>query len=202
MPLHLGPGRTLYGHAQLLPAASTGRAGCTLAGIPSAGQACIRAGRGRFYVALSQQPPATPYQQPPGTQPRPAAGEAAAHDRDADQHPASEAHRLLRCRARGHLGLRQADHRATGRGRVGPPDDGTQGHRRSGNSQHTASLDVLAEPNYYNKCRRTSSTRVFASHETDDWEQLANVSHRAALADSASSLYTTSFPIHSMARSV
>src|SRR5579863_9913385 len=40
MPLHLDPGRTLYGHAQLLPAASTGRAGCcTLAGIPSAGQA-------------------------------------------------------------------------------------------------------------------------------------------------------------------
>ena len=73
---------------------------------------------------------------------------------------------------------------------------------RQQNSQHTASLDVLAEPNYYNKCRRTSSTRVFASHETDDWKQLANVSHRAALADSASSLYTTSFPIHSMARSV
>jgi hypothetical protein len=32
------------------------------------------------------------------------------------------------------------------------------------NSQHTASLDVLAEPNYYSKCVQTSSTRVFASH--------------------------------------
>jgi hypothetical protein len=32
------------------------------------------------------------------------------------------------------------------------------------NSQHTASLDVLAEPNYYSKPVQTSSTRVFASH--------------------------------------
>jgi hypothetical protein len=30
--------------------------------------------------------------------------------------------------------------------------------------QHTASLDVLAEPNYYSKLLQTSSTRVFASH--------------------------------------
>ena len=30
-------------------------------------------------------------------------------------------------------------------------------------SQHTASLDVLAEPNYYSKLLQTSSTRVFAS---------------------------------------
>jgi len=35
-------------------------------------------------------------------------------------------------------------------------------------SQHTASLDVLAEPNYYSKCARTSSTRVFASHSPTD----------------------------------
>ncbi len=33
--------------------------------------------------------------------------------------------------------------------------------------QHTASLDVLAEPNYYSKCRETSSTHVFASHLSD-----------------------------------
>jgi hypothetical protein len=32
------------------------------------------------------------------------------------------------------------------------------------NSQHTASLDVLAEPNHYSKPMQTSSTRVFASH--------------------------------------
>jgi|HubBroStandDraft_6_1064221.scaffolds.fasta_scaffold11575_3 hypothetical protein len=31
-------------------------------------------------------------------------------------------------------------------------------------SQRTASLDVLAEPNYYSKCIETSSTHVFASH--------------------------------------
>jgi len=30
-------------------------------------------------------------------------------------------------------------------------------------SQHTASLDILAEPNYYNKSAQTSSTRYFAS---------------------------------------
>jgi len=30
----------------------------------------------------------------------------------------------------------------------------------------TASLDVLAEPNYYSKCLQTSSTHVFASHFT------------------------------------
>src|SRR5579862_2001792 len=40
------------------------------------------------------------------------------------------------------------------------------------NSQHTASLDVLAEPNYYSKCARTSSTRVFASQSADDRNSL------------------------------
>ena len=34
--------------------------------------------------------------------------------------------------------------------------------------QHTASLDVLAEPNYYSKLLQTSSTRVFASHLHED----------------------------------
>jgi hypothetical protein len=38
------------------------------------------------------------------------------------------------------------------------------------NSQHTTSLDVLAEPNYYSKSLQTSSTRVFASHSTNDLE--------------------------------
>ena len=37
-------------------------------------------------------------------------------------------------------------------------------HQHRKNSQHTTSLDVLAEPNYYSKRVRTSSTRVFASH--------------------------------------
>src|SRR3954451_15755474 len=32
------------------------------------------------------------------------------------------------------------------------------------NQQHTASLDELAEPDYYNNCAETSSTRLFASH--------------------------------------
>jgi hypothetical protein len=76
-------------------------------------------------------------------------------------------------------------------------------------SQHTASLDVLAEPNYYSKLMRTSSTRVFASHCK---AELANDfdGHSSALeersetigelsvpplADSSSSLYTTGFPI-------
>src|ERR1700730_6804686 len=31
-------------------------------------------------------------------------------------------------------------------------------HPSQKNSQHTTSLDVLAEPNYYSKCLRTSST--------------------------------------------
>jgi hypothetical protein len=35
--------------------------------------------------------------------------------------------------------------------------------------QHTTSLDVLAEPNYYSKSLQTSSTRVFASHRHGDW---------------------------------
>ena len=84
--------------------------------------------------------------------------------------------------------------------------------KRQQNSQHTTSLDVLAEPNYYSKRARTSSTRVSASHSSDDRGDDRNRRararialqpnpNRAALADSASSLYTTSFPIHSMARS-
>ena len=36
-------------------------------------------------------------------------------------------------------------------------------------SQRTASLDVLAEPNYYSKCVETSSTHVFASQQT--WQR-------------------------------
>ena len=87
--------------------------------------------------------------------------------------------------------------------------------------QHTASLDVLAEPNYYSKLLQTSSTRVFASYsrthgsgwssvvEPRIWmasrmgnhpKQVRNAGHQTEiayqLADSASSLYTTSFPIH------
>jgi hypothetical protein len=38
------------------------------------------------------------------------------------------------------------------------------------NSQHTASLDVLAEPNYYSNLLQTSSTRVFASHYDGNWK--------------------------------
>ena len=50
---------------------------------------------------------------------------------------------------------------------------------------------------------RTSSTRVFASHSPDDRNQPRLTRRiRAALADSASSLYTTSFPIHSTPRSL
>jgi hypothetical protein len=37
-------------------------------------------------------------------------------------------------------------------------------HTAAENQQHTASLDELAEPDYYNKCAETSSTRLFASH--------------------------------------
>ena len=37
------------------------------------------------------------------------------------------------------------------------------------NRQHTASLDVLAERNYYSKSLQTSSTRLFASHWHRDW---------------------------------
>ena len=46
------------------------------------------------------------------------------------------------------------------------------------NSQHTASLDVLAEPNYYSKSLQTSSTRVFASHCRRTMEQLDRHSPR------------------------
>jgi len=81
---------------------------------------------------------------------------------------------------------------------------------RAENPQHTASLDVLAEPNYYSKCLQTSSTRVFASHQAAAWKSESALNQstetrlgwgtRGVLADSASSLYTTSFPIHSTAR--
>src|SRR5580658_559117 len=110
-PLHLNRGHTLYGHAQLLPAASTGRAGCTLAGIPSAGQACLRGVPRMLREASSFQPPATPhrYLDPSVAQQRSPAGEAAAHDGQGDQHPADGAHRLIRRRARGLLSRRQAD---------------------------------------------------------------------------------------------
>ena len=37
-------------------------------------------------------------------------------------------------------------------------------HTAAENQQHTASLDELAERDYYNKCAETSSTRLFASH--------------------------------------
>ena len=37
-------------------------------------------------------------------------------------------------------------------------------HTAVENPQHTASLDELAEPDYYNNCAETSSTRLFASH--------------------------------------
>jgi hypothetical protein len=37
-------------------------------------------------------------------------------------------------------------------------------HTAAENPQHTASLDELAEPDYYNNCAETSSTRLFASH--------------------------------------
>ena len=36
-------------------------------------------------------------------------------------------------------------------------------HTSAGNSRHTASLDELAEPNYYSNSGETSSTNVFAS---------------------------------------
>ena len=42
------------------------------------------------------------------------------------------------------------------------------------NSQHTTSLNVLAEPNYYSKCVRTSSTRIFASHYDGNWNARRN----------------------------
>ena len=103
-------------------------------------------------------------------------------------------------------------------------------HTIAKNSQHTTSLDVLAEPNYYSKWVRTSSTRVFASHYDGKWKarrnhdcvtgcvrragafregsfaknaristagsRFARARKTPQLADSASSLYTTSFPIH------
>ena len=37
-------------------------------------------------------------------------------------------------------------------------------HNNAENTQHTASLDELAEPNYYSKYLQTSSTNDFASH--------------------------------------
>src|ERR1700730_15669551 len=49
--------------------------------------------------------------------------------------------------------------------------------QRQENSQHTASLDVLAEPNYYSKCAQTSSTRVFASHSPEDRKEDRNRLH-------------------------
>jgi hypothetical protein len=96
---------------------------------------------------------------------------------------------------------------------------------RQKSTQHTTSLDELAEPNYYSKRARTSSTRVFASHtkcqeiasrttkssktklslmQTDPslrsgFRLRAHARKTPQLADSASSLYTTSFPIHSHA---
>ena len=83
-------------------------------------------------------------------------------------------------------------------------------HKRPQKSRHTASLDELAEPNYYSKCLQTSSTRVFASHQAAAWKSESALNQstetrlgwgtRGVLADSASSLYTTSFPIHSTAR--
>jgi len=84
-------------------------------------------------------------------------------------------------------------------------------HNHTRNEQHTASLDELAEPNYYNKSIQTSSTDDFASHHR---ERISKVWHgdlprdpytalrisaaalppnSPQLADSVSSLYTTSF---------
>jgi hypothetical protein len=40
-------------------------------------------------------------------------------------------------------------------------------HTAAENQQHTASLDELAEPNYYSKYLQTSSTDDFASHSPD-----------------------------------
>jgi hypothetical protein len=40
-------------------------------------------------------------------------------------------------------------------------------HTAAQNTQHTASLDELAEPNYYSNYLQTSSTGDFASHFTD-----------------------------------
>ena len=97
-------------------------------------------------------------------------------------------------------------------------------HRRTENSQRTASLDELAEPINYNKRSQTSSTHDFASHKqmgrasvnptrkqakraVDAWQigpslcsrsRLRTHARRAPrLAQSVSSLYTTGFPIHS-----
>ena len=53
---------------------------------------------------------------------------------------------------------------------------------RQQNPQHTTSLDVLAEPNYYSKCVRTSSTQVFASHSPDDGTKLSRGTNRAEIA--------------------
>jgi len=69
-----------------------------------------------------------------------------------------------------------------------------------GHSQRTASLDVLAEPNYYSKCRETSSTHVFASHLSDVFGSAGKLLQSAALADSVVSLYTTGFPLHRKVR--
>ena len=54
--------------------------------------------------------------------------------------------------------------------------------KRQQNSQHTTSLDVLAEPNYYSKRARTSSTRVFASHSSDDRGTIGMRQARARIA--------------------
>jgi len=59
-------------------------------------------------------------------------------------------------------------------------------HTTAENPQHTASLDELAEPNYYSKCAETSSTRLFASHfpdksESADLEELMQIHGRACL---------------------
>jgi hypothetical protein len=72
-----------------------------------------------------------------------------------------------------------------------------------GNSRHTASLDELAEPNNYSNWDETSSTHLFASHCRNRSgparpalrQCLENVS-LDRLAESVSSLYTTSFPFH------
>ena len=68
--------------------------------------------------------------------------------------------------------------------------------------QHTASLDVLAEPNYYSKLLQTSSTRVFASHLTgglkyariaECWRQGYTSVHRLLIRPPASTLQVFQF---------
>jgi hypothetical protein len=95
-------------------------------------------------------------------------------------------------------------------------------HTSAENPQQTASLDELAEPNYYSKCFQTSSTYVFASQDfgvgiakqlwrdqvefwttrdpspqktaAQDFARGLYARETAQLADFGSILYTTSFP--------